>query len=131
MQFVYRSDSGDWRSHLEMMKTHHNGLTDISSLVTSNLSKISTDIENAMQKMGKREKLINNQFDLMLTQYRALQVRTYIGNDLKFYFILLLIDYIYIHFVFTNLSLIEVFVCNRVVLRSQILIQFSDNVFLR
>uniref|UniRef100_A0A0A9W1J6 Intraflagellar transport protein 57 n=1 Tax=Lygus hesperus TaxID=30085 RepID=A0A0A9W1J6_LYGHE len=68
-----KSNSGDWRSHLEMMKTHQAGLSEISTLVTSNLGKISTDIENVMQKMGKREKLINSQFDLMLTQYRAFQ----------------------------------------------------------
>ncbi|BES94403.1 intraflagellar transport protein 57 [Nesidiocoris tenuis] len=68
-----KTNSGDWRSHLDMMKTHHSSLSEISSLVTSNLGKISIDIENALQKMSKREKLINNQFELLLTQYRALQ----------------------------------------------------------
>ncbi|CAB0004158.1 unnamed protein product [Nesidiocoris tenuis] len=62
------------------MKTHHSSLSEISSLVTSNLGKISIDIENALQKMSKREKLINNQFELLLTQYRALQAS---GQDVE------------------------------------------------
>ncbi|XP_014251346.1 intraflagellar transport protein 57 homolog [Cimex lectularius] len=68
-----KSNSGDWRSHLETMKHHQNGLKEISSFVTTQLNKLSVDVDDVMQKITKREKLINSQFELILTQYRALQ----------------------------------------------------------
>ncbi|KAK9512571.1 hypothetical protein O3M35_000967 [Rhynocoris fuscipes] len=68
-----KSASGDWRSHLEAMKNHQSGLNDVSSFVSTQLNKLEADIDSVMHKINKREKLINNQFDSLLAQHRALQ----------------------------------------------------------
>lgn len=56
------------------MKNHQSALDELSSFVGTQLNKLETDIDTVLHKINKREKLINSQFEILLGQYRALQV---------------------------------------------------------
>ena len=71
--FCYKG-YGDWRTHLESMKHHRSSLGDSLSTITSQLNKLTTGIEQTMQKISKREVLINDRLEILLEKYRVLQV---------------------------------------------------------
>ncbi|XP_066907698.1 intraflagellar transport protein 57 homolog [Halyomorpha halys] len=76
-----KSNNSDWRSHLDLMKHHQSEIHQISGTVSLELKKFSDEIEETMRKVSKREKLLNSQFEQLLSQYRTLQEELSFVND--------------------------------------------------
>ncbi|XP_072760765.1 intraflagellar transport protein 57 homolog [Anoplolepis gracilipes] len=73
LKVTVKTDSRDWRAHLEQMKQlRANIATDLSGTKTS-LNKINTDIGNTLDKIKTRETYLNKQLEPSLTKYRSLQ----------------------------------------------------------
>lgn len=51
----------DWRGHYEQMHTHSDGITAALSETKGHLDKLHQEIIKALEKIGSREKYINNQ----------------------------------------------------------------------
>ncbi|CAL1682860.1 unnamed protein product [Lasius platythorax] len=75
LKVTVRTDSRDWRAHLEQMKQlRANIATDLSG-TKANLNKIYTNIGNTLDKIKTRETYLNKQLEPSLTEYRSLQER--------------------------------------------------------
>ncbi|KAL6447291.1 hypothetical protein ACFW04_001503 [Cataglyphis niger] len=73
LKVTVKTDSRDWRAHLEQMKQlRANIATDLSGTKTS-LNKIYTDIGNTLDKIKTRETYLNKQLEPSLMEYRSLQ----------------------------------------------------------
>ncbi|XP_070165768.1 intraflagellar transport protein 57 homolog isoform X2 [Polyergus mexicanus] len=73
LKVTVKTDSRDWRAHLEQMKQlRANIATDLSGTKAS-LNKIYTDIGNTLDKVKTRETFLNKQLEPSLTEYRSLQ----------------------------------------------------------
>ena len=51
----------DWRGHYEQMHTHSDGITAALSETKGYLDKLQQEITKTLEKIGSREKYINNQ----------------------------------------------------------------------
>lgn len=51
----------DWRGHYEQMHTHSDGITTALSETKGYLDKLHQEITKTLEKIGSREKYINNQ----------------------------------------------------------------------
>lgn len=75
LKVTIRTDSRDWRAHLEQMKQlRANIATDLSGTKAS-LNKIYSNIGNTLDKIKTRETYLNKQLEPSLTEYRSLQER--------------------------------------------------------
>ncbi|XP_050464526.1 intraflagellar transport protein 57 homolog [Cataglyphis hispanica] len=73
LKVTVKTDSRDWRVHLEQMKQlRANIATDLSGTKAS-LNKIYTDIGNTLDKIKTRETYLNKQLEPSLMEYRLLQ----------------------------------------------------------
>lgn len=73
LKVTIKSDSRDWRSHLEQMKTHRTN-TESSLLMTkTNLDKLHKEITSTLEKISNRERYLNKELDVTLDEYRLLQ----------------------------------------------------------
>ncbi|KAL0103107.1 hypothetical protein PUN28_017443 [Cardiocondyla obscurior] len=73
LKVTIKTDSRDWRAHLEQMKQLRSNIATNLSGTKSHLSKIYTDIGNALDKIKTRETYLNRQLDPSLMEYRSLQ----------------------------------------------------------
>ncbi|XP_011343402.1 intraflagellar transport protein 57 homolog isoform X2 [Ooceraea biroi] len=73
LKVTIKTDSRDWRSHLEQMKQLRANITTDLSGTKAHLNKIHTDIENTLDKVKTRETYLNRQLESSLTDYRSLQ----------------------------------------------------------
>lgn len=73
LKVTIKTDSRDWRSHLQQMHIQHEGIQDSLSSAKTRLDKLYSDITQTMDKIKSREKFLNNQLDPTLVEYRSVQ----------------------------------------------------------
>ncbi|KAE8748035.1 hypothetical protein FOCC_FOCC005230 [Frankliniella occidentalis] len=73
LKVTVKSDSRDWRSHLQQMHTQHDGIKESLSSAKIRLDKLFTDTTQIMDKIRSREKFLNSQLDPILVEYRTVQ----------------------------------------------------------
>ena len=67
-------DMRDWRAHVEQMHIHRDGIEESLKSTQGQLDKLHADIARTLEKIGSREKYLNNQLEHQLTEFRSLQV---------------------------------------------------------
>ncbi|XP_054263754.1 intraflagellar transport protein 57 homolog [Macrosteles quadrilineatus] len=73
LKVTIKSDSRDWRAHLEQMKQYQSSLQEVMSSANSQLQHLSTDLGNSLNKIQSRDKFLNSQLESLLYQYRTVQ----------------------------------------------------------
>ncbi|XP_014485852.1 PREDICTED: intraflagellar transport protein 57 homolog [Dinoponera quadriceps] len=73
LKVTVKTDSRDWRAHLEQMKQLRVNIANNLSGTKTHLNKIYTDIGNTLDKIKTRETYLNRQLEPSLTEYRTLQ----------------------------------------------------------
>ena len=61
MQMTIKTDGRDWRSHLEQMHQHRDGIEESLQSTKTELDKLQTEIAKTLEKISSREKYINSQ----------------------------------------------------------------------
>ena len=67
-----KTDGRDWRSHLDQMHVHRDGIEECLQSTRSELDKLQTEISKTLEKISSREKYINNQLEEPLTSYKQM-----------------------------------------------------------
>ncbi|KAL6259920.1 hypothetical protein P5V15_009830 [Pogonomyrmex californicus] len=73
LKVTVKTDSRDWRAHLEQMKQLRANIATNLIGTKTHLNKIYTDIGNTLDKIKTRETYLNRQLEPALTEYRSLQ----------------------------------------------------------
>ncbi|GIY03321.1 intraflagellar transport protein 57 homolog [Caerostris darwini] len=73
LKVTVRNDSRDWRSHLDQIRQHRKNIDETMSTTKSQLDKLYTDISRSLEKIGSREKYLNNQLEQLVLEYRTAQ----------------------------------------------------------
>lgn len=73
LRVTLKTDTRDWRSHLDQMRTHKQKIEDTLRTVRSQLEKLSTDMGTGLDKIATREKMLNSQLAGQLTKFRTAQ----------------------------------------------------------
>nr|CAD7199744.1 unnamed protein product [Timema douglasi] len=73
LKVTVKTDSRDWRSRLDQMQQHREGIDGALVTARAQLDKLHTDISQTLEKMSSREKYLNTQLETYLVQYRSLQ----------------------------------------------------------
>ncbi|XP_071957784.1 intraflagellar transport protein 57 homolog [Antedon mediterranea] len=68
-----RTDNKDWRTHVDQMHQHRDGIDNALSQTQGHLGKLHDEITKTLEKIGSREKYINNQLEHLLQEFRAMQ----------------------------------------------------------
>ncbi|XP_071480984.1 intraflagellar transport protein 57 homolog [Diadema antillarum] len=68
-----RTDNKDWRTHVDQMHTHKDGIETALSETKGHLDKLHKEITRTLEKIGSREKYINNQLEHLLQEFRSTQ----------------------------------------------------------
>lgn len=68
-----RQDNRDWRGHYEQMHVHSDGITAALSETKGYLDKLHQEITKTLEKIGSREKYINNQLEHHIQEFRKCQ----------------------------------------------------------
>ena len=67
-----QTDGRDWRSHLEQMHAHRDGIDEALTTTKANLDRLQAEIEKTLEKISSREKYINTQLEQPLTVYKQI-----------------------------------------------------------
>ena len=67
-----KSEGRDWRSRLEQMHQHRDGIDECLQVTRTELDKLQAEIARTLEKISSREKYINNQLEEPLTTYKQL-----------------------------------------------------------
>lgn len=73
LKVTVKTDSRDWRSHIEQMKQFHTNIGTNLTGTKSQLDKLRTDITSALDKVKARESYLNRQLEPILKEYQTLQ----------------------------------------------------------
>jgi len=73
LKVTVRTDNKDWRTHVEQMQQHKRGIETSYSGAKYQLDKMQSDIQKTLEKIGSREKYINNQLEHLVQEYRSTQ----------------------------------------------------------
>ena len=68
-----KGDNKDWRTHVDQMCQHKNGITSSLDIAKPQLNKLQEEIRRTLEKIGSREKYINNQLEQHVQEYRNAQ----------------------------------------------------------
>ncbi|CAH1261420.1 IFT57 [Branchiostoma lanceolatum] len=68
-----KADNKDWRAHFEQMLQHRDGIEHSLTESRGHLDKLHQEITRTLEKIGSREKYINNQLENLLQEFRAMQ----------------------------------------------------------
>ncbi|CAH3198825.1 unnamed protein product, partial [Porites evermanni] len=68
-----RTDNKDWRTHYEQMQQHSEGIKSSLTETKGHLDKLHHEISRTLEKIGSREKYIDNQLEHLLQEFRSLQ----------------------------------------------------------
>ncbi|XP_032822969.2 intraflagellar transport protein 57 homolog [Petromyzon marinus] len=73
LRVTVRSDHKDWRSHIEQMHQHREGID--SALLDSKgqLERLQEEMSRTLEKISSREKYMNTQLEGLIQQYRTVQ----------------------------------------------------------
>jgi len=72
LKVTVRVDGRDWRSHLEQMHSHRQGIEEALTTTKGQLEKLHTDIGRTLEKISSREKYLNNQLEAPLGDFKRL-----------------------------------------------------------
>ncbi|KAK9309553.1 hypothetical protein QLX08_000798 [Tetragonisca angustula] len=73
LKVTIKTDSRDWRSHIEQMKQLRTNIATNLTGTKSQLDKLYIDISNTLDKIKTRESYLNRQLEPSLKQYQMLQ----------------------------------------------------------
>ncbi|XP_043519254.1 intraflagellar transport protein 57 homolog [Frieseomelitta varia] len=73
LKVTIKTDSRDWRSHIEQMKQLRTNIATNLTGTKSQLDKLHIDISNTLDKIKTRESYLNRQLESSLKQYQMLQ----------------------------------------------------------
>ncbi|XP_003708423.1 intraflagellar transport 57 [Megachile rotundata] len=73
LKVTVKTDSRDWRSHIEQMKQFHTNIATNLTGTKSQLDKLRTDVTSALDKVKARESYLNRQLEPVLKEYQTLQ----------------------------------------------------------
>ncbi|XP_054714052.1 intraflagellar transport protein 57 homolog [Uloborus diversus] len=73
LKVTVRNDSRDWRSHLDQIHQHRKNIDETLSSTKLQLDKLHSDISRSLEKIGSREKYLNNQLEQLVLEYRTAQ----------------------------------------------------------
>lgn len=73
LKVTISSDSRDWRNHVEQMLRYRNDIGDSLSVTRLQLDKLHEEVSRTLEKIGAREKYLNNQEEQLLIEYRSAQ----------------------------------------------------------
>lgn len=68
-----RTDNKDWRTHVDQMHQHRDGIESALSETKGHLDKLHKEISRTLEKISSREKYINNQLEHHLQEFRGVQ----------------------------------------------------------
>jgi len=75
LKVTVRTDNKDWRTHVEQMHQHKEGIETSFKSSKYQLDKMQGDIQKTLEKISSREKYINNQLENLVHDYRSSQDR--------------------------------------------------------
>ncbi|CAH2223003.1 intraflagellar transport 57 homolog [Pelobates cultripes] len=75
LKVVIRTDNKDWRVHVDQMHQHKDGIETSLKETRGYLDKLHNEISKTLEKVGSREKYINNQLDPLVQEYRVAQAK--------------------------------------------------------
>ncbi|EPY78043.1 intraflagellar transport protein 57-like protein [Camelus ferus] len=75
LKVTIRTDNKDWRIHVDQMHQHKNGIESALKETKGFLDKLHNEISRTLEKIGSREKYINNQLEHLVQEYRAAQAQ--------------------------------------------------------
>ncbi|MFT7813774.1 intraflagellar transport protein 57 homolog [Arapaima gigas] len=73
LKVTVRSDNKDWRIHVDQMHQHKDGIESSLKEAKGFLDKLQEEINRTLEKVGSREKYINNQLEHLVQEYRSAQ----------------------------------------------------------
>ncbi|ESO99934.1 hypothetical protein LOTGIDRAFT_113043 [Lottia gigantea] len=73
LKVTIRTDNKDWRVHLDQMHQHKDGIETSLTETKSYLDKLHDEISRTLEKIGSREKYLNNQLEHLLHDFRNVQ----------------------------------------------------------
>lgn len=73
LKVTIRSDTRDWRSHIEQMHEHRAKINETLTFTEKQLDGLHSEITRSLEKIGSREKYLNGQLEPLLLEYRNLQ----------------------------------------------------------
>ncbi|XP_032388160.1 intraflagellar transport protein 57 homolog [Etheostoma spectabile] len=68
LKVTVRTDNKDWRIHVDQMHQHKDGIKSSLKEAKSYLDKLQEDIGKTLEKVGSREKYINNQLEHLIQE---------------------------------------------------------------
>ncbi|XP_072219526.1 intraflagellar transport protein 57 homolog isoform X1 [Leuresthes tenuis] len=75
LKVTIRTDNKDWRIHVDQMHQHRDGIQSSLKEAKSYLDRLQEDIGKTLEKVGSREKYINNQLEHLIQEYRSAQAK--------------------------------------------------------
>uniref|UniRef100_A0A8C8YXM9 Intraflagellar transport protein 57 homolog n=1 Tax=Prolemur simus TaxID=1328070 RepID=A0A8C8YXM9_PROSS len=75
LKVTIRTDNKDWRIHVDQMHQHKSGIESALKETKGFLDKLHNEISRTLEKIGSREKYINNQLEHLVQEYRAAQAQ--------------------------------------------------------
>ncbi|XP_070989589.1 intraflagellar transport protein 57 homolog [Oncorhynchus clarkii lewisi] len=73
LKITIRTDHKDWRIHVDQMHQHKDGIKSSLKEAKGYLDKLQEEIGKTLEKVGSREKYINNQLEHLIQDYRSAQ----------------------------------------------------------
>uniref|UniRef100_A0A674C902 Intraflagellar transport protein 57 homolog n=1 Tax=Salmo trutta TaxID=8032 RepID=A0A674C902_SALTR len=73
LKVTIRTDHKDWRIHVDQMHQHKDGIKSSLKETKGYLDKLQEEIGKTLEKVGSREKYINNQLEHLIQDYRSAQ----------------------------------------------------------
>ncbi|XP_042222192.1 intraflagellar transport protein 57 homolog isoform X2 [Homarus americanus] len=73
LKVTIRSDTRDWRSHIEQMHEHRSKINETLNFTQKQLDGLHSEISRSLEKISSREKYLNGQLEPLLLEYRNLQ----------------------------------------------------------
>ncbi|KZC09769.1 PREDICTED: intraflagellar transport protein 57 homolog [Dufourea novaeangliae] len=73
LKVTVKTDSRDWRSHIDQMKQLHTNIATNLPGTKGQLDKLHTDLSNTLDKIKTRESYLNKQLEPALKEYQTLQ----------------------------------------------------------
>ncbi|XP_035656517.2 intraflagellar transport protein 57 homolog isoform X3 [Oncorhynchus keta] len=73
LKVTIRTDHKDWRIHVDQMHQHQDGIKSSLKEAKGYLDKLQEEIGKTLEKVGSREKYINNQLEHLIQNYRSAQ----------------------------------------------------------
>ncbi|KAG5842121.1 intraflagellar transport protein 57 homolog [Anguilla rostrata] len=73
LKVTIRTDNKDWRIHVDQMHQHKEGIESSLKEAKGYLNKLQEEISKTLEKVGSREKYINNQLEHLIQEFRSAQ----------------------------------------------------------